>query len=55
MDKNELFRNIPKVDVLLEREDVSKLIEQYGRSLVTGAIREQTELLRELIRTKKGS
>ncbi len=50
MDKNELFRSIPKVDVLLEREDVAALTERYGRTLVTEAVREQTELLREMIR-----
>ena len=35
MEKNELFRNIPKVDVLLERESMAALIGRYGRALVT--------------------
>ena len=50
MDKNELFRNIPKVDVLLERESMRPLIDRYGRGLVTETVREQTGRLRETIR-----
>ena len=50
MDKNEFYRNIPKVDVLLEREDIQTLIAQYGRSLVMDSIRGETELLRQFIR-----
>ncbi len=50
MNKNELYRDIPKVDVLLESEAVAGLIGQYGRSLVMEAIREQTERLRRFIR-----
>ena len=50
MDKNELFRNIPKVDVLLERESMRALIDRYGRGLVTETVREQTGRLRETIR-----
>ena len=50
MDKNELFRNIPKVDVLLERESMRSLIDRYGRGLVTETVREQTGRLRETIR-----
>lgn len=50
MDKNELFRNIPKVDALLERESMAALIGRYGRSLVTEAVRTETEQLRRTIR-----
>ena len=50
MDKNELYRNIPKVDALLERESMTALAGRYGRWLVTEAVREETEALRRTIR-----
>lgn len=49
MNKNLLYRSIPKVDVLLEREDILLLIAQYGRDSVMEAIREETEALRAFI------
>lgn len=52
MEKNELFRNIPKVDVLLERESMAALIGRYGRALVTEAVREETDRLRRVIQTE---
>ena len=51
MNKNILFRNIPKVDVLLENESVQNLIRLYSRDTVVEAIREETEGLREFIKT----
>ena len=45
MNKNQLYRNIPKVDVLLEMEIIQLLIEQYGRETVMEAIREEMEAL----------
>lgn len=51
MNKNILFRNIPKVDVLLENESVQNLIGLYSRDTVVEAIREKTEELREFIKT----
>ena len=50
MNKNLLFRNIPKVDVLLESEEIQKLIERYNRDTVVEAIREETENLRSFIK-----
>ena len=50
MNKNLLFRNIPKVDVLLERDEIQQLISDYNRDTVVEAIREETEQLREFIK-----
>ena len=50
MDKNLLFRSIPKVDVLLEDENVKLLTAQFGHGLVTDVIREKTDALRVQIR-----
>jgi len=50
MDKNLLFRSIPKVDVLLEDEEIRALIAQFGHGLVTDVIREKTDALRAQIR-----
>lgn len=49
MNKNEYFKKIPKVDVLLAEEKVQSLCEEYGRSIVVECIREETENLRNLI------
>ena len=49
MNKNQLYRNIPKVDVLLEMDIIQLLIEQYGRETVMEAIREEMEALRAFI------
>ena len=49
MNKNQLYRNIPKVDVLLEMEIIQLLIEQYGRETVMEAIREEMEALKAFI------
>lgn len=51
MNKNLLFRNIPKVDVLLENEDIQRMIGTYSRDTVVEAIRQELEILREFIRT----
>ena len=53
MDKNLLYRSIPKVDVLLEDEKIKQMIEVYGRDIVIDAIRvarEQIQNLTEQIR-----
>ena len=44
-----LFRNIPKVDVLLEKDSVQNMIRLYSRDTVVEAIREETEALRRFI------
>ena len=51
MDKNLLYRSIPKVDVLLEKEEMKVGIEKYGREIVVDAIRIETEELRKFIGT----
>lgn len=34
MNKNLLFRSIPKVDILLEEQEIQDLIDAYGREFV---------------------
>lgn len=53
MNKNQLYRNIPKVDVLLEEEIIKALIEVYSRETVMEAIRTETEALRSFIGTSE--
>ena len=47
MDKNKIFRNIKKVDVLLQDQEIKEMIKRYGRDSVLGAIREESDLLRK--------
>lgn len=49
MNKNIFYRNIPKVDLLIEEEKIKSLIENNDRELVIDIIREKTEDLREFI------
>lgn len=51
MNKNLLYRSIPKVDVLLELELIQNLISKYGRETVMEAIREEMDSLRAYIGT----
>lgn len=51
MNKNSLFRNIPKVDVLLENESIQNMIALYSRDTVVEAIRVEAEKLREYIKS----
>lgn len=50
MSKNMLFRNIPKVDVLLENSKIISLIEKYNREVVVDAIRDEIDKLRSFIK-----
>jgi len=50
MNKNMLFRNIPKVDVLLEKTEIINLIEKYHRDVVVDATREEIDKLRNFIK-----
>ena len=43
MDKNQLYRRIPKVDVLLEEDGIRKLEERYGRSCVKRVVQDELE------------
>ena len=49
MNKNKLYRRIPKVDVLLENSKIKLLSAQYGKELVLDAVREELENLRQSI------
>lgn len=49
MDKNIYFRNIPKVDILIEDERIKNLIDNNDRDLVIDIVREKTDELREFI------
>ncbi len=50
MNKNMLFRNIPKVDVILEKEEIKNLIRNYHRDIVVDIIRNEIEKLRDFIK-----
>lgn len=50
MSKNILFRNIPKVDILLEDSNIISLIEKYDREVVVDVIREEIDKLRNFIK-----
>ncbi|MEG0228506.1 MAG: L-seryl-tRNA(Sec) selenium transferase, partial [Lachnospiraceae bacterium] len=49
MDKKQLYRQIPKVDALLEQEVIQEMIQHYNRNTVVEAIRVETEELRAYI------
>lgn len=49
MNKNMLYRSIPKVDVLLEDEGIRQTIGQYSRDAVMECIRIETDRLRNFI------
>ncbi|MBQ8804228.1 MAG: L-seryl-tRNA(Sec) selenium transferase [Tyzzerella sp.] len=51
MNKNLLYRSIPKVDVLLENEEIKASMEYYGRDIVVEAIRVEMDELRAFIGT----
>lgn len=50
MNKKEQYRMIPKTDVLLELEEMSELIQRFGRELVLEQIHLVTDELRDRIR-----
>lgn len=49
MNKNMLYRSIPKVDMLLQDETIRKMIEQYSREAVMDAVHMEMDRLREFI------
>lgn len=49
MSTNELFRKIPKVDILLKDERIQGLCEKYGRGFVVECMRNRLEELRAMI------
>lgn len=48
--KKLFYRSIPKVDILLEEEQIKEAIEVYDRDTIMEAIRTEMEALRGLIR-----
>jgi len=53
MDKNNYYRNIPKVDTIMEIDEIKNLSEQYTRELVLQSVRKVTDDLREFINNSK--
>lgn len=51
MNKNMLYRSIPKVDVLLEDPEIQGLIETYNRDTVVESIHLEMDALRKYIGT----
>lgn len=49
MDKNMLYRSIPKVDILLQNESIQEIIEKYSRDAVMEAIHIEMDRLRRFI------
>ena len=49
MDKNLMYRSIPKVDVLLENEEIQGFISLYGREAVMEAVHLEMDHLRKYI------
>jgi L-seryl-tRNA(Ser) seleniumtransferase len=49
MEKNNYYRNIPKVDVLIESEEIKNLSEKYNRDYVLQTVRNVTDELRIFI------
>ena len=46
MDKKHLYRSIPKVDVLLAKEEIKSAMDAYGREIVMDAIHREMDALR---------
>ena len=49
MDTKELFRKLPKVDILLKEETIESFCVQYGRGFVVDCIRQEQERMRALL------
>ncbi|MDD2494966.1 MAG: L-seryl-tRNA(Sec) selenium transferase [Tissierellia bacterium] len=49
MDKSNFFRNIPKVDIIMENEELIELSTKYSRDLVLQSVRKINDDLREFI------
>lgn len=49
MDKNKYYRSIPKVDMLMETDEIKILFESCSREYVLESVRNKTDQLREFI------
>lgn len=47
MNKNEMYRMIPKTDILLKEKEIQELAERYGHQAVTGILQEILDEMRE--------
>lgn len=50
MEKEQLYRSIPKVDIMLEQEEIQQLEKQYGRDCVKQVIQDELGQLRVMIK-----
>lgn len=48
MNRQDYYKKIPKVDIVLENKEIQELCRQHGRGLVVDCIRKETEQLRLL-------
>ena len=53
MDKNKFFRGIPKVDIIMENEELISLSKEYGRDLVLESVRKINDDLRAFINNSR--
>ena len=53
MDRNAFFRRIPKIDNILEEEQILSFIQDYGLSYVTDCVRLEVENLRKCVREEE--
>lgn len=53
MDKNNYFKYIPKVDILMENDEIKNFSELYNRDFVLQSVRKATDDLREFINYSK--
>lgn len=49
MNRQEYYKKIPKVDIVLNDTEIQSLCEKHGRGLVTDCIRQETEQLRSVV------
>lgn len=52
MNRQEYFRKIPKVDILLREEKIQKLCEEYGKGFVLECVRYELDKLRMVIQNE---
>ena len=48
----DLYRNIPKIDKLLENKEINSRINKYGRDFVLSIIRKHLDIIRNNIANK---
>ena len=48
----DLYRKIPKVDVLLDMPEIQELTAEFGKRAVTECIREELDRMRDMLRQR---